>query len=190
MNKRPKSNSIRIIAGTWRGRRLPVLDSVGLRPSTDRVRETLFNWLMHEVPGSRCLDLFAGTGVLGLECLSRGAEFVHFVELDPLVAGALEANLEKLQVGDDKAKCTKASALRVLSDMPCDLYDLVFLDPPFNSMLLAQSIDLLRESNCLSQHALVYIEHSASLEQLEIPENWKLYRSASAGQSHYGLYQF
>ena len=189
MNKASKSNTIRIIAGQWRGRRLPVLDSQGLRPSTDRVRETLFNWLMHEVPGARCLDLFAGTGALGLECLSRGAEFVQFVELNKAVAQQLSENLVQLAVSADSACCTLADGLRFVSTKPSDAFDLVFLDPPFADSLLASAISCLSGNGWLAPGALVYIEQSSKHSIESLPPEWTLYREGRAGQSHYSVYR-
>ncbi len=187
MNKRAKSNTIRIIAGKWRGRRLPVLDSLGLRPTTDRVRETLFNWLMHDVPSARCLDLFAGSGALGLECLSRGAASVAFVEADKRVAASLVANLGTL--GSSDASVTVGSALRYLTKPPKSPFDLVFLDPPYQSDLLAPALDLLSEQAWLAERALVYVEQSSAETPVNIPEDWFEHRSGRAGQSRFSLYQ-
>ena len=187
MNKRVKSNTIRIIAGQWRGRKLPVLDSPGLRPTTDRVRETLFNWLMHDVAGATCLDLFAGTGALGLECLSRGAKGVQFVESDKRVAEALKANILTLGTSDS-ASVLEQSAMGFLACGAKTQFNLVFLDPPFQAGLLAPAIKLLHTNNWLGEGAMVYIEQSVSDPTLVLPSNWQLYRDRTAGQSHFSLY--
>jgi len=188
MNKHAKSSTIRIIAGSWRGRRLPVLDSDGLRPTTDRVRETLFNWLMHDIAGANCLDLFAGSGVLGIECLSRGAKFVHFVEQNRQVAKALDDNLNVLLNDRSQVKLTIGSALDVLNANRVNQYDVVFLDPPFQSELLAKAIILLQESGCLNEGALIYIEQDSKQSSVVVPETWSLHREGKAGQSRYCLY--
>lgn len=188
MNKRAKSNTVRIIGGQWRGRKLAVLDSAGLRPSIDRVRETLFNWLMHDVVGARCLDLFAGSGALGLEALSRGAEYVHFVEQNPKVASALTANIELLGLDSEAAICTLGNGLDMLQKSAQEEYDLVFLDPPFDSPLLQQSINALVQANCLASSAIVYLEQSASQPDVSTPVGWRLHREGRAGQTRYALY--
>jgi len=187
MNKRVKSSSIRLIAGQWRGRRLPVINSLGLRPTTDRVRETVFNWLMHEIAGARCLDLFAGTGALGLECLSRGASEVQFVEADKRVAAALRENLLQLKVGEEAA-LVEANSLRFLRTVPRKPFDLVFLDPPFQSDLLPSAIELLQSDGWLSSQAIVYVEQSTSAEAVVVPASWDTFRHAKAGQSSFSLY--
>lgn len=188
MNKRVKSNSIRIIAGTWRGRRLPVLDSLGLRPTTDRVRETLFNWLMHDVAGAHCLDVFAGSGALGIECLSRGAQFVQFIESQSAVAGHLQHHLDLLLHDKARASILRKSALEVLQHRSAKAFDLVFLDPPFESDLLAQVLPLLETNGWLSESALVYLEQDSNQPSAQVPVSWTLYREGKAGQSAYRLY--
>jgi len=187
MNKRAKSNTIRLISGQWRGRRLPVHDSQGLRPTTDRVRETVFNWLMHDVAGANCLDLFAGSGALGLECLSRGASRVQFVESDIRVAERLKSNLLVLN-GEDTARLDTINALEYLSSQPGKAYDVVFLDPPFQSSLLRQAIELLNTNNWLADKALVYVEQSSKEPAVAVPINWQLHRQGKAGQSRFSLY--
>jgi len=170
MNKRAKSNSIRIIAGQWRGRKLNVVDADGLRPTTDRVRETLFNWLMYEVQDSRCLDLFAGTGVLGFEALSRGADFVQFVEMNK------------------RAQVAITSAERFLQTAPKQPFKLVFLDPPFAEDLLLATMQALAQPGWLADDALIYLEQPAKQDPVAVPENWHLHREGKAGQARYGLY--
>lgn len=190
MNKRTKSNSIRIIAGSWRGRGVSVIDSEGLRPTTSRVRETLFNWLMHDVAGATCLDLFAGSGVLGFECLSRGASFVDFVETDSAVAMNIQQNVNLLLLDnvEPKARVNRQEALRFLKSGSQKRYDIVFIDPPFKSSLAAESISLLLEYGWLNEGALVYLEQDSHLAQAQAPEGWQLYREGKAGQSTYRLY--
>jgi len=191
MNKRAKTNTIRIIAGSWRGRRIPVLDHNGLRPTTDRVRETLFNWLMYDVNGAKCLDLFAGSGALGLECLSRNAEFVQFVEKDAKVANGLQKNLQSLlvdSVDGEKAGVSNSDACDFLSVQNHPRYDVVLLDPPFKANLLPRVISLLVANEWLNEGALVYLEYDSSDPSVSVPEDWSLYRQGKAGQSAYFLY--
>ncbi len=191
MNKRVKSNSIRIIAGQWRGRRLPVVDSQGLRPTIDRVRETLFNWLMNECSGAQVLDLFAGTGVLGLECLSRGAQYVDFVEKDKTTARLIENNLQTLNA-THRAQVWALSADTFLARQKGELsraYDLVFLDPPFSDDLLKQTVKMIEEANVLANGAYLYVEMASDQMLEELPSFWRLYRQGKAGQSRYYLYQ-
>jgi len=190
MNKRAKSNSIRIIAGQWRGSRVPVLNHEGLRPTTDRVRETLFNWLMYDVNGANCLDLFAGSGALGLECLSRGALSVQFVENNAAVANSLSQNLHVLlnEQTNSKSRVTQTSALAFLAQKASVKYDVIFLDPPFKSDLLASVITLLIDNGWLNDGALVYLEQDAKQAAVVVPDDWEIYRQGKAGQSAYFLY--
>ena len=191
MSKRERVNSIRIIAGQWRGRRVPVLNSQGLRPTADRVRETLFNWLMHDIAGARCIDLFAGTGVLGLECLSRGAEYVCFIESDHKVAAALANNLEHLQLEQvvGQVDIADEDAITYLSKTPPLPYDVVFLDPPFRTELLAAAIELLDQRDWLAAQAAVYVEQPSHQPSLSVPDTWQLSRQGKAGESRYLLYR-
>ena len=188
MSKRLNSNSIRIISGQWRGRRLPVLDSEGLRPSTDRVRETLFNWLMYDVSDANCLDLFAGTGALGLEALSRGAKSVQFVEASSLVASALQQNIAVLGLSEYAANVVRQDARSYLSNSPTKPFDIVFLDPPFADDLLAQVITALSRSAWLADQALIYVEQAKKTDSAPVPSSWQLHREGKTGQSRYSLY--
>lgn len=188
MNKRAKSNSIRIIGGQWRGRRLPVLDSDGLRPTTDRVRETLFNWLMHETRDAICLDAFAGSGAFGLECLSRGAQFVQFVESESAVASALKSNFTTLELAPERAGLADMSVIDFLSKPASKKFDLVFLDPPFKSSVLPKVVSLILENGWLSEDALIYIEQSSIGPEFVAPQTLQVYREGTAGQSLYRLY--
>lgn len=187
MKQANKSSRIRIIAGQWRGRRLPVLSHEGLRPTTDRVRETVFNWLMHDLAGARCLDLFAGSGALGFEALSRGAEFVAFVESDKRVAAQLGENLRDLSA-EQRGDVHCMNALAYLRARPAKPMDIVFLDPPYRAELLDEVVELLADNGWLSERALVYIEQSARDRVPSVPENWTLHREGHAGQAAYRLY--
>lgn len=178
---------IRIIAGAWRGRMLPVADLPGLRPTTDRIRETVFNWLQAEVPDARCLDLFAGTGSLGLEALSRGAKHCDFVEQLAPAQKMLNEALRTLKASD-RGTIHNSEAIRFLTTA-VEPYDLVFLDPPFDGDLLGSACETLNDSKLLRQDSLIYIEQSAK-DALAIPENWVERRSKRTGGVFYGLYQF
>ena len=181
-----KTDSCRIIGGSWRGRNVTFNDAQGLRPSTDRVRETLFNWLQARVPQSRCLDLFAGSGVLGFEALSRGAADCVFVESNKKTVATLRQNASILQA--ENARIIQADALRWLQEVkPVEPFDLVFLDPPFASGLLATSAILLESQGLLADDALVYVEH-ACVDEVEIPVSWQCLKQKKAGQVVYRLY--
>ncbi len=189
MSKHIKSNSIRIIAGKWRGRRLPVLEAQGLRPTTDRVRETLFSWLMHDVAGSRCLDVFAGSGALGLESLSRGAQQAHFFESNSAAANNINRSIDTLQpeLHGASAKVFTGDALKLLSAIAADPFDIVFLDPPFKADVIQQCVELLENNRWLSETALVYLEYDKQRDFVMQP-HWKLYRQGETVQSKYQLY--
>jgi len=190
MSKNIKSNSIRIIAGNWRGRRLPVLDADGLRPTTDRVRETLFNWLMHDIAGASCLDLFAGSGALGLESLSRGADYVQFFESNRTAADNIQACLEQLGCATDMAKVVNQNALAALTVRPQRQFNVVFLDPPFEAEYLQDAVRLLDANDWLEDDALIYIERAAKGSDIEIPQSWQLFKQGKVGQSAFELYNY
>ncbi|HEY9148668.1 MAG TPA: 16S rRNA (guanine(966)-N(2))-methyltransferase RsmD [Gammaproteobacteria bacterium] len=180
------SNTLRIIGGQWRGRKLRFADAEGLRPTTDRVRETLFNWLAPVIEGARCLDLFAGSGALGLEALSRGAAEVVFLDTNPKAVAALRENLSLLQT--DNGRIERSDALKYLRGAPRP-FDIVFLDPPFRRDLLAPALDLLAGEGWLSPGARIYLELESELGEPELPEGWQLLRSKKAGQVAYFLVQ-
>lgn len=178
---------IRIIAGTWRGRKLAVLDREGLRPTTDRVRETLFNWLMPFVQGARCLDACAGTGVLGLESLSRGAAWVDFVERDRQLAANLN---DKIQLLNANGVVHNQSIESFLSGAvsPAQTYDIVFIDPPFAADLQNEIADLLIVNHCLSDAALIYVESDRE-QTFSLPQEWQVYREQKTRRINYALLQ-
>ena len=177
-------NCVRIIGGQWRGRRITVLDRQGLRPTTDRVREQLFNWLMNEVVGARCLDLFAGSGALGLECLSRGAASVDFVESDPQIAQQLNANLVKLDAQhNSRVHVSQAQTFVATASSP---YDLIFIDPPFAANLIQPILKALSHANCYSQGTLIYLE-SPARQAIHLPNDWQIHRQDQTKQSQYLL---
>ena len=177
-------NQLRIIGGQWRGRKLSFPEVPGLRPTPDRVRETLFNWLAPLINGARCLDLFAGSGALGLEALSRGAAQVILVDNQPAVVAHLRANVTLLQT--QAAKVIKEQALTYLRS-PATAFDVVFLDPPYQSDWIGQCIELLEQGGWLTAHAWIYLEAPAKVGLPPLPANWHVSRSKVAGEVGYHL---
>ncbi|HCR99023.1 MULTISPECIES: 16S rRNA (guanine(966)-N(2))-methyltransferase RsmD [Halomonas] len=176
---------LRIIGGDFRRRQLPVLDRPGLRPTPDRVRETLFNWLGQQLYGQHVLDLFAGTGALGIEALSRGAAHVDFIERDNSVAAYITQNLATL--GATRGQVTACDANTFLSQPPSP-YHLVFLDPPFHQGLATRCCNALETLGWLAPDAMIYLETERSLDPTP-PANWQLHRETQAGESTARLYQ-
>ena len=178
------SGKLRIVGGSLRGSRIAVPDAPGLRPTPDRVRETLFNWLAPVIAGARCLDLFAGTGALGIEALSRGAAAVDFVEADTYLANDLRANLSRLKQvarvhGGDALTFLRADATR---------YDVVFLDPPFAANLWGVAAQTLEMHARLSADAMIYLESPAGAIP-QVPGNWQAHREGRAGAVRFALYR-
>lgn len=182
---RVASGSIRIISGLWRGRKLPVHDAEGLRPTTDRVKETLFNWIAMDVPRSKCLDLFAGSGGLGFEAASRQAEKVTMLELNKEAHIQLVKNVSTLKA--DNIEVLNKDSLEYLKNNG-EPYDLVFIDPPFRKGLLNDVVNLLESNHWLADDALVYIEAEKELELPELPSHWHLHREKVAGQVRFQLF--
>jgi 16S rRNA (guanine966-N2)-methyltransferase len=178
------ANRLRIIGGRWRGVRIDFPPLPTLRPSPDRVRETLFNWLQPVMVGARCLDLFAGSGALGIEALSRGAAQVMFVDSEPQVGRHLQATIERLQI--DNARLQVADALRFLRG-PAERFDIVFLDPPFASGVLEEVCERLTVDGWLAPGAYVYLECPADTPLPTLPANWTVHRTKRAGQVGYHL---
>jgi 16S rRNA (guanine966-N2)-methyltransferase len=176
---------LRIIGGQWRGRKLRFPAKAPIRPTPDRVRETLFNWLAARVPGARCLDLFAGSGALGLEALSRGAAHVTFIERDPAAARALRARLTEWQA--PSARVEQMDALDFLRQQG-QAFDIVFLDPPFEADLLVPAARMLEAGQWLAPDALLYIEHAARGTALPLPQGWTRARAKQAGEVGYDLW--
>ncbi|MBD9479703.1 16S rRNA (guanine(966)-N(2))-methyltransferase RsmD [Pseudoxanthomonas sp. PXM02] len=176
------TGQVRIIGGRWRGTKLAVPDRPGLRPSSDRVRETLFNWLMPALPGARVLDLFAGTGALGLEALSRGAAHATLVERDPGLATALREAAAKLSAPAD---VHAMDALAWLGSRG-ETFDLVFLDPPFADGLWERALAALAPR--LAPGAWIYVESPADLAP-GVPPGWALHREGRTRDVRYALYR-
>lgn len=180
----PPRGSVRIIAGKWKRRRLKVVDAAALRPTPDRVRETLFSWLSPRLPGSRCLDLFAGTGVLGFEAASRGAKHVVMVEQNPVAISALREGCAALDARE--IRVVQADALEWL-DSGGAAFDIVFLDPPFGLFTAAELCLRLERSGRLSPLGVVYLETGADDSEPALPHGWRLLKSQRAGQVRYHL---
>ncbi len=189
MNKKQKrqefelkqASKVRIIGGNWRGRKIPVPDAQGLRPTPDRVRETLFNWLQPFLHGAKCLDLFAGSGALGIEAVSRGAASSLLIEQDRETAETLRESLRILDA--DKIVVHQADALQWIKTAN-QVFDIIFLDPPFGKNMIEQCLSLLAESECVVEQTLIYVE-SESIWQAE--KNVEVIKQAKAGQVHYML---
>ncbi|MGR8998102.1 MAG: 16S rRNA (guanine(966)-N(2))-methyltransferase RsmD [Gammaproteobacteria bacterium] len=179
-------NKLKIIGGNWRSRTVTFIDAPGLRPTPSRVRETLFNWLRNDITGSRCLDLYAGSGALGFEAASRGAKSVVQVENNALACRALKENAIKLAA--EQIKIVQSDVFRYLAG-DAEVFDVVFIDPPFAKALPVQTCQWLEEKGWLSQHAKIYVEAERALELKGIPENWQLLKSKTAGEVGYHLFE-
>lgn len=179
------TGTVRIVGGRWRGTKLPVPDVAGLRPSSDRVRETLFNWLQPALPGARVLDLFAGTGALGLEALSRGAASATLVERDRTACTGLRASIDRLGAGD-AAHLVQADALSWLAGTAGEPFDIVFVDPPFADDLWARVMVGLAAH--VSPDAWLYVE-SAHGVQADPGADWQLHREGATREVNYRLYR-
>ncbi|WP_416777171.1 16S rRNA (guanine(966)-N(2))-methyltransferase [Xenorhabdus budapestensis] len=184
-SQRTPLGQIRIIGGKWRGRKLSVPDSEGLRPTTDRVRETLFNWLMPVIQGACCLDCFSGSGALGFEALSRNANNTTLIEYDRNVAKQLSNNLALLKA--ENGNVVQGNTLQYLNQ-PGTPFDVVFLDPPFRKGMLTETINLLETNGWLAEVSWVYVEAESESAATEVPTNWHLHREKIAGQVAYRLY--
>ena len=181
-----KQNSqLRIIAGRWRGRKINFLPQLGLRPTPNRVRETLFNWLAPHIQDTHCLDAFAGSGALGFEALSRGAKSVVMIDQSDSVIKTLKENAAHLKT--DAIEFHHGEFQKLIHKLKHRKFDIVFLDPPFRQNLIKNSAELLEASNCLADNALIYIEAEATLESLELPNNWEVIHSKKAGEVGYHL---
>src|SRR5690554_6941695 len=175
------SSSLRIIGGEWRGRRLQFPEVEGLRPTPDRVRETLFNWLQPLISGARCLDLFAGSGALGLEALSRGAAHLEFVDRNRRVTDAIRQHLVLLRE-EARAVVHVSDAMGFLCTPPKGSFDIVFLDPPYHANLLAPAAAALESGGWLAEGARIYLECDLRQGLPPLPENWEIVRDGKAGQ--------
>ncbi len=184
------NGSCRIIGGKWRGRIIKFDPAEGLRPTTDRIRETVFNWLQPYIYQCRCLDVFTGSGVLGFEALSRGARSAVFIEQNKKTVNRLKDTIRTLAAENVSVYHQDALSWLQSAAVKCDeeKFDLVFLDPPFNSDLLVKSSKLLNTSGCLADDAIIYVEHNIDTA-IEIPENWVVLKEKKAGQVVYRLFE-
>ena len=181
-----QSSMVRIVGGSLRGSKLAVADRDGLRPTPDRVRETLFNWLAPFIAGARCLDLFAGTGALGIEAISRGAAHCTFIERDRDLAQALRGNLVRLRV--ETGAVVEGDALDWLARSGQQAVDIAFLDPPFARDLWQPAALALEQGGALRDGAFVYVESPVETAPA-LPPNWSLHREGRAGAVRFALYR-
>lgn len=184
----PRTGQIRIIAGQWRGRKLPVKTLPGLRPTTDRVKETVFNWLAPELTDARCLDAFAGAGSLGFEAASRYAKQVVMVEQQRVAAQQLRANSQLLKA-ESVVTVVQADINHYLQHSAAEPFDVVFLDPPFRQQLLDKTLMQLVEGGWLHEHSLIYLEAESELQLPACIAHWSLLKEKTAGQVTYRLLQ-
>jgi 16S rRNA (guanine966-N2)-methyltransferase len=184
MPPKSKPGELRIIAGQWRRRKIPVLDQPGLRPTPDRVRETVFNWLQNQVIGAHCLDLFAGSGALGLEALSRGAAHVTFVDNNLHAIKQIRQILTQFDAHN--ATVLHADVRRSLAT-PKQPYDIVFLDPPFELNYIPAMCEQLMQPGWLAPQALLYVECETTCADLILPDSWRILHDKTAGQVRYRL---
>jgi 16S rRNA (guanine966-N2)-methyltransferase len=189
-----QARELRIVGGRWRGRRWRFPDhdvaAHALRPTPDRVRETLFNWLQPHIVGARCLDLFAGSGALGLEAHSRGAASVSFVESDARNARAIRDLLSQWGASNTRVEHCKASDYLAQRARGSDqVHDLVFLDPPFAADLLESTADALTRGGWLTGGALLYVEHAREAPAPRLPPSWARLKTGNAGAVSYHLYR-
>ena len=178
---------MRIIGGQWRGRKVPFHAAAGLRPTPDRVRETVFNWLAADVPGARCADLFAGSGALGLEALSRGAAHCVFVDTNDATLAGLSAALQALG-GDAHGQIVSGTAAQFCAQ-GADPFDILFIDPPFADGLVEPCCELLDVHGLVARGGAVYIEMSSREDAPVVPGSWTLWRDKQAGEVAYRLYR-
>ena len=179
-----KQGLVRIIAGKWRGRRLTVPDIKELRPTPDRVRETLFNWLAPTIAGSYCLDLFAGSGALGFEALSRGAAYVEMVDQSPDVIRLLQQELALFEANNARIYCANVPNQLPAPKRP---FDIVFLDPPYQAGILLPCCHYLEAHGLLADSAYIYLEAREVIKDNDLPSTWRLIKSQQAGQVAYHL---
>ena len=183
--KKSQRGRLRIVAGKWRGRLLDIADVPGLRPTSERIRETLFNWLSPQISDARCLDLFAGTGALGLEALSRGAAESVFVEKSSQAACSLQNNIAALETS--MAIVHETDAFDFLERRAAGRFDIVFLDPPFAADRLSDLCRLLDEASILASGARIYVEEDRAKPEVVFPQGWQVLKTKNAGNVRYSL---
>ncbi len=183
-----KQATTRIIGGSLRGSKLPFKENRSIRPTEGKTKETLFNWLLNDLEGKTCLDMFAGTGSLGIEALSRGAKEVVFIEKQKKLADSLKTNLKRLQVYSS-SQVLNANAFSIDFDNLPYKFDILFIDPPFRENLIQRSLDFVKSSNLLTPKALIYLECETELELVELTRDLNLLKESKGGQTQYCLYE-
>ncbi len=184
-NKKSRPGRLRIVAGKWRSRLLDIAEVPGLRPTSERVRETLFNWLAPSIQGARCLDLFAGTGALGFEAMSRGATEVVFVENSRRAIKAIEKSTKILDAAGVVVHC--GDATEYLRDARPASFDIIFLDPPFADDRLEALCRQIDERGILAPGGRIYLEQDRAKPATELPDRWRILRNKTAGNVRYML---
>ncbi len=179
------TSGLRIIGGEWRSRRISFAAIDGLRPTPGRVRETLFNWLQFSITGARCLDVFAGSGILGIEAVSRGAASALLIESNVRACAAITAAIQALAT--QRVQLLQGNAIVLLATAPKDGYDIVFLDPPFRMGLVSMVVDRLESYGWVVSGSKVYIEQERDSRFLELPPNWRILKRQNAGDVAYYL---
>lgn len=186
MKRHSPEYSLRIIGGNWRSRKISFPEREGIRPTPDRVRETLFNWLAADIAGAHCLELYAGSGVLSMEALSRGASHVTLVEKDRQSWARLNENLARLSGDPASYLCINDTALHWIAGNH-EAFDIVFLDPPFHDNELQPAIEALLERKALTSHGLIYLETPQEMTQAQLPAALAIVRHGRAGRVHFSL---
>lgn len=179
-NARGYANEVRIISGKWRGRKIRFPAAPELRPTPDRLRETLFNWLIRDIDGVSCLDLFAGSGILGLEALSRGAGAVTFVESNVLLSTGIQRNLQELQTNSGKIIVEDAIAHLAENRLP---FRVVFIDPPYHGALAEKALALILDKRSVYRHSLIYLETAGNTESIVDGAQWMVLKQSKAGNA-------
>ena len=178
------SQQVRIISGRWRGRKLPVVQKDDVRPTPNRVRETLFNWLQERIQGSHCLDLFAGSGALGFESASRGATQVTIVDQDMTIIQLLKQQVELFDANEINVVCDDGLAYLAKTKSK---FDIIYLDPPFLKIDLSELLFQIADANICKPHAMLYVESPLDKLPQELPSGWRWWRQSHASQVAYGL---
>jgi 16S rRNA (guanine966-N2)-methyltransferase len=190
MNQARHQNSLRIIGGSWRSRKIQFAPEENLRPTSNRIRETLFNWLQDHVAGETCLDMFAGSGACGLEAMSRGASSALFIDSNPTAAAMIEKNLAALTANQCEVLCTNAMTWLVSPQLNNERsFGLVFIDPPYQAGLELSCCLLLEKSGKLKPSAYIYLESDKQDFVSELPVNWQLEKAKQAGKVHFFLFK-
>ena len=175
---------VKIIAGQWRGTKLPVLHKEGVRPTSNRVRETLFNWLQASIEGSHCLDVFAGSGALGFEAISRGASTAELIDNDPEIIKLLSEQAQRLHA--DNINIMRVDGVQYIEQTKHQ-YDCIFIDPPFSKFNYEEILEKISNSQIVKENALIYVEAPIGELPKKIPASWQWKRQSKAGDVEYGL---